>query len=226
MEGFMKILGFVKTSTVDYPAKVVASIFLGGCNLDCEYCQNRDLINPAGIEPVISEEELIIYLKKRKGIIDGLCISGGEPTLHRAKLSEFMKKIKEELGNDFLIKLDTNGTNPEFLRENKSYIDYVAMDYKTFEYEKKLGVSKTKILESINVLKENYPDYEIRITLYPPYVKLIDIAFMVEELRGIKKLYLQNYREVEGASAEKYTEQNLIDIAKEFRDAKIECEIR
>lgn len=222
----MKILGFVKTSTVDYPAKVVASIFLGGCNLDCEYCQNRDLINPGNIEPIISEDELLIYLKKRKGIIDGLCISGGEPTLHGIRLSSFMKRIKEELGTDFLIKLDTNGTNPEFLRENKAYIDYVAMDYKTFEYEKNLGIPKAKILESINVLKESYPDYEIRITMYPPYVKLIDIVFMVEELRGIKKLYLQNYRVVDGASTETYTEINMADIAKEFRGAKIECEIR
>lgn len=223
---FVKILGFVKTSTVDYPGKIVASIFLGGCNINCEYCQNRELINPKGISPVIDEEELIIYLKKRKGIIDGICISGGEPTIHREKLAEFMKRIKDEVGKDFLIKLDSNGTNPEFLIKYRELIDYVAIDYKSFEYNKDLGNAKSELLKSLDVLKENYSFYEVRITMYPPYIKLDDIPLIIKDLIGIKKLYLQNYRVVEGASEEVYKDSELVEIARMFRDAGIECEVR
>ena len=125
----MQIHGFNKTTLLDYPAHIAACIFTGACNFRCPFCQNAALVlNPAG-EPVVDEEEVLSYLAKRKGILEGLCITGGEPTLNK-DIPEFIKKVKD-LG--FLVKLDTNGSNPDLLRElaSKDLLDYVAMDIKS-----------------------------------------------------------------------------------------------
>lgn len=222
----MKILSFIKTSTLDYPQKIVAAVFLGGCNFDCEYCHNRELINPVGIDEVISVEELVKFLKKRKGILDGVCFSGGEASIHGDALIEVFRMIKEQVGNEFLIKLDTNGSNPEFLLKAKKYIDYAAIDYKTYNYEKNLNIDKNTVLESIEILKENYDDYEVRITMYPPYISLEDIPMIIEELQDVKKVYIQGYEPVEGASEEVYSREELYRVGKAFVEAGTECEVR
>lgn len=108
----MNIHGFITLTLLDYPEHLAASIFLGGCNLRCPFCQNGNLVLSPENEPSISEEEVLAFLKKRSGILEGVCISGGEPTLYR-ELPDFISKIKA-LG--YLVKLDTNGTNPEMLR--------------------------------------------------------------------------------------------------------------
>ena len=108
----MNIHGFITLTLLDYPEHLAASVFLGSCNLRCPFCQNGNLVLSPENEPSISEEEVLAFLKKRSGILEGVCISGGEPTLYR-ELPDFISKIKA-LG--YLVKLDTNGTNPEMLR--------------------------------------------------------------------------------------------------------------
>ena len=140
----MKIGGFLKQSFVDFPATISAVIFTSGCNINCWYCHNRELIDGTKEEDV-SLEYIYDFLEKRKGFLDGVVISGGEPTLQR-DLKHFIYKVKE-LG--FKIKLDTNGTNPNILKEllNEKIIDYVAMDIKN-NLKKHLN-SRAKIRSSI-----------------------------------------------------------------------------
>jgi len=200
----LKILGLVKTSTVDYPNKLVSTIFLGACNFDCEYCHNRALIKPEVNAPSIREEELIGFLKSRKNIIEGLCITGGEPTIWGDKLIKLVRKIKESLGSEFLIKLDTNGSNSEFLRNYAMEFDYIAMDFKTIDYKKYLNFSDEIIGESLDTLKTLNIPYETRITMYPPYINESDFESMSKILQGINKVFLQEYKPVEFGSQEVY----------------------
>lgn len=222
----MKILGLVKTSTVDYPGKLVSTIFLGGCNFDCEYCHNRALIKPEASATSISEEELLAFLQSRKSIIEGLCITGGEATIWGEKLINLVRKIKIELGKNFLIKLDTNGSNPKFLKSYAKEFDYIAMDFKTIDYKKHLNFSDEIIKESLDILKTSKVPYEIRITMYPPYINQSDFEAMAKVLKGINKVILQKYKPVELGSQKTYS----ILVLEEFKEilikTKINTEIR
>ncbi|PIU62016.1 anaerobic ribonucleoside-triphosphate reductase activating protein, partial [archaeon CG07_land_8_20_14_0_80_38_8] len=121
------IKGMVESSFIDYPGKIALVVFTAGCNFHCHYCHNPELVNPT--PPFISEEKILLKLEKKREWLDAVVISGGEPTLH-PDLPEFIKKIKDETG--LLVKLDTNGSNPEMLKKliNEKLIDYVAMDVK------------------------------------------------------------------------------------------------
>ena len=222
----MKILGLAKTSTVDYPGKLVSTIFLGGCNFDCEYCHNRALIKPEASAISISEEELLAFLQSRKSIIEGLCITGGEATIWGEKLISLVRKIKIELGKNFLIKLDTNGSNPKFLKSYAKEFDYIAMDFKTIDYKKNLNFSDEIIKESLDILKTSKVPYEIRITMYPPYINQSDFEAMAKVLKGINKVILQKYKPVELGSQKTYS----ILVLEEFKEilikTKINTEIR
>ena len=123
----MIISGLLKTTLLDYPQHVAATIFLGGCNFRCPFCHNSDLLE--GTDGLFSKEEVLTFLKKRAGILEGVCITGGEPTLHR-DLEPFIREIRS-LG--LLVKLDTNGYRPDVLKDlcNKNLLDYVAMDIKS-----------------------------------------------------------------------------------------------
>mgnify|MGYP003454853442 FL=1 len=222
----MKILGLAKTSTVDYPGKLVSTIFLGGCNFDCEYCHNRALIKPEASAISISEEELLAFLQSRKSIIEGLCITGGEATIWGEKLINLVRKIKIELGKNFLIKLDTNGSNPKFLKSYAKEFDYIAMDFKTIDYKKHVNFSDEIIKESLDILKTSKVPYEIRITMYPPYINQSDFEAMAKVLKGINKVILQKYKPVELGSQKTYS----ILVLEEFKEilikTKINTEIR
>lgn len=222
----MKILGLAKTSTVDYPGKLISTIFLGGCNFDCEYCHNRALIKPEASATSISEEELLAFLQSRKSIIEGLCITGGEATIWGEKLINLVRKIKIELGKNFLIKLDTNGSNPKFLKSYAKEFDYIAMDFKTIDYKKHLNFSDEIIKESLDILKTSKVPYEIRITMYPPYINQSDFEAMAKVLKGINKVILQKYKPVELGSQKTYS----ILVLEEFKEilikTKINTEIR
>ena len=222
----MKILGLAKTSTVDYPGKLVSTIFLGGCNFDCVYCHNRALIKPEARATSISEEELLAFLQSRKSIIEGLCITGGEATIWGEKLISLVRKIKIELGKNFLIKLDTNGSNPKFLKSYAKEFDYIAMDFKTIDYKKHLNFSDEIIKESLDILKTSKVPYEIRITMYPPYINQSDFEAMAKVLKGINKVILQKYKPVELGSQKTYS----ILVLEEFKEilikTKINTEIR
>ena len=160
----MKINGIVKTTFIDYPGKIACTIFTFGCNFKCGFCHNPELvINKTNKE--YSKEEILKFLKKRQGQLEGICITGGEPLLNID--INFLKKIKE-LG--YFIKLDTNGSFPEKLKEliEKKLIDYVAMDVKTNKtnYNKltNSNINLKKIEESIKIISI-FPNYEFRTTI-------------------------------------------------------------
>lgn len=202
----MNIHGFITLTLLDYPEHLAASIFLGGCNLRCPFCQNGNLVLSPENEPSISEEEVLAFLKKRSGILEGVCISGGEPTLYR-ELPDFISKIKA-LG--YLVKLDTNGTNPEMLRflyENH-LLDYIAMDIKTQpeQYAKVSGLQPDaagtqKLLQNINLSKEYIMscgiDYEFRTTVVRELHDEENFREIGAWLSGYSRYYLQPYRESE-----------------------------
>lgn len=189
----MKIAGFQKLTLLDYPSKVACIIFTQGCNLRCPYCHNSGLI-PLDSDDLIDEEEIFSYLNKRKGVIDGLVISGGEPTLQQ-DLTIFMKRVKS-LG--FLVKLDTNGCNPDLLKYiiDEGLADYIAMDIKYIlsSYKTVAGVNplESKLLRSIELLKNSSIDHEFRTTL----IKNIHTMDVIEKICSYvdgNNMYLQKF---------------------------------
>ncbi|MFH1849463.1 MAG: anaerobic ribonucleoside-triphosphate reductase activating protein [archaeon] len=187
--------GLHKTSLVDYPEKIAATLFVGGCNLRCPFCHNRDLVL-GGELPDISEAEVLLHLGKRKRWLDGVCVSGGEPTLHK-DLPVFLDKVKK-LG--FLIKLDTNGTNPGLLLQivEGNLADYVAMDIKASlqNYDRTCGVSvdKKAIQESIDIIRKGSADYEFRTTAVPGFFDGKEARAIGRWLKGSKRYALQQFR--------------------------------
>lgn len=182
--------GIQKTSTLDFPSVLSCVLFTRGCDLDCFYCHNRSLIEGVGL--VVDEKEIFDFLEKRKNLLDGVVVSGGEPTLQK-DLPIFLQKVRE-MG--FKTKLDTNGQNPEIVKElwQKKLLDYVAIDVKALpsDYKKICGVDgfeKTrKTIENLNDIGANY---EVRTTLYP--------SMTLEELKEllasfpVQKLWRLNY---------------------------------
>ena len=189
----MNFSGFIKNSFVDYPNYISAVVFTFGCNFNCWYCHNRRIIEDKSSEN-ISEEEVLNFISKRKGFIDGLVISGGEPTLN-PELENFIRKVKA-LG--FKVKLDTNGTNPNIVEKllKDNLLDFVAMDVKTSKenYSKLVGreVDFDKISKSINLLKNSSVDYEFR-TTFAPDVSLSDIEGIGKLICGAKAYAIQKY---------------------------------
>ncbi len=189
----MNFSGFIKNSFVDYPNYISAVVFTFGCNFNCWYCHNRRIIEDKSSEN-ISEEEVLNFLSKRKGFIDGLVISGGEPTLN-PELENFIRKVKA-LG--FKVKLDTNGTNPNIVEKllKDNLLDFVAMDVKTSKenYSKLVGreVDFDKISKSINLLKNSSVDYEFR-TTFAPDVSLSDVEGIGKLICGAKAYAIQKY---------------------------------
>ncbi|MCR5144406.1 MAG: anaerobic ribonucleoside-triphosphate reductase activating protein [Lachnospiraceae bacterium] len=197
----MKISGMQKTTLVDYPGHMATILFTAGCNFCCPYCQNKDLVINAATTGSYSKEEIFSHLNKRRGIIEGVVISGGEPTLH-PDLPDFIAEIKN-LG--YLVKLDTNGSNPLMLKslvENK-LIDYVAMDIKNQPQKYGLTIGKDDfdikpILESVDYLLSDKIDYEFRTTVPVELFTENDIDSIGKWINGAKKYYLQPYQESEG----------------------------
>ena len=193
----MTIAGMQKLSLLDYPNKLSCIIFTHGCNFRCPFCQNSTLIDSNDIEDSISEEEVFEYLKKRKGVLEGVVISGGEPTMQK-DIKKFIKKIKD-MG--FLVKLDTNGFNSKILKEliDKKLIDYVAMDIKNeiCKYSVTCGLNQMKvdnILESINILENSKIDYEFRTTIMKEYHDIKSIESILKLIGNKPKYFLQNFR--------------------------------
>ncbi len=164
----MVIHGLQKMTVLDFPGKIACTVFTAGCNLRCPFCHNARLVTHTEAEDRISEEEVLTYIYKRKGMLDGVCITGGEPLL-QADIREFLEKIKAA---GLLIKLDTNGCYPEKLSEliDAKLVDYVAMDIKNSpeEYANTVGVENfdtEAISRSIEILKAGKVDYEFRTTV-------------------------------------------------------------
>ena len=191
----MQIHGFNKTTLLDYPGLVAATIFTGACNFRCPYCHNAELVlNPAS-QPIIPEEEILAHLKKRQGITQGVCITGGEPTLQK-DLKDFIKKLKEL---DLKVKLDSNGYKPEVLKDlvHDNLLDYIAMDVKAplDEYEIIAGVKldTSKLKESIDFLIEGDLPFEFRTTVIKDFHTRESFEKISELIKGADRYYLQGY---------------------------------
>jgi len=195
----MKIYGLEKLSMVDFDGHLCATIFTSGCNFRCPYCHNSDLVLGTNLVE-ISESDIFEYLKKRKGIIDSVCVSGGEPTLH-SDLPIFIKRLKD-LG--LIVKLDTNGTNFLMLKKlvEEKLIDYVAMDIKSDEngYLNSFRCSKDaleNVKKSIEYLKSGVINYEFRTTITKELFTKDIAKNMAKWLAGARVLYLQCFKDNE-----------------------------
>lgn len=194
----MNIYDINKLSLLDFPGRVSAIIFLSGCNMNCGYCYNSDLKIKSDAR--LSEEEVLDFLKSRVGKIDGVVITGGEPTINN-ELPSFIKKIKD-LG--LLVKLDTNGTNPkmiEYLIDN-SLVDYIAMDIKTNPLKYSV-VTNTKnniedILDSVDIIKNSNIEHEFRTTVYN--IHTLDDLINIAKLVSPSKYFLQDFKKNEKVS--------------------------
>ena len=195
----MKICGLNKTTLLDYPGCVAATIFLGGCNFRCPFCHNGDLVLQSGKMPSYDEDEVFRFLQKRKNVLEGVCITGGEPTLHR-ELPFFVRKIKE-LG--YMVKLDTNGSNPDMVRTliEEKLVDYIAMDIKApvCDYDKVSGASVDidAIKMTVELLKEGKIPYEFRTTIVKELHSKASVLEIGRWISGAENYYLQSYQETE-----------------------------
>lgn len=196
----MEIHGFQKTTLLDYPGHVAATVFVGGCDFRCPFCHNGPLVLEPTSQPGIPEEEVFSYLQKRKGILEGICVTGGEPTLQQ-DLAVFIRRVKE-LG--FLVKLDTNGGRPQVLEQllQEGLLDYVAMDIKASpdNYAAAAGLEELdfdKIRQSIRLLMESNILYEFRTTVVRGIHTLEEFEEIGRLLKGCRAYYLQGFRESE-----------------------------
>ncbi|HOO28091.1 MAG TPA: anaerobic ribonucleoside-triphosphate reductase activating protein [Lachnospiraceae bacterium] len=196
----MQIHGLQKTTLLDYPGLVAATIFSGGCNLRCPFCHNMNLVKHPESEPLLSEEEIFSFLNSRKNLLDGICITGGEPTLQK-DLIPFIYKIKE-LG--YRVKLDTNGTFPNVLKTliQNQLIDYVAMDIKSSPdtYAAVCGLKTIDlhpIQESISLLINGTLPYEFRTTVIAQYHNEAIFHEIGNMIRGAENYYLQSFQDSE-----------------------------
>ena len=192
----MNFNGFQKLTLLDYPGHVACTLFTAGCNFRCPFCHNASLVTHIGDSEHYSEEFVLDYLSKRKGIIDGVCITGGEPLLHDG-LKDFIKKVKDM---DYLVKLDTNGYLPDSLISlvDNGLVDYVAMDIKNSKekYVLSAGIDSldiTQIEKSVSFLLENHVEYEFRTTVVNELHTLQDIESAAEWISGAQKYFLQSF---------------------------------
>jgi len=216
--------GFDKLTLLNYPDKVACTIFTKGCNFKCPFCHNSSLISLDKEND--KYKEVISYLNKRKGILDGVCITGGEPLIHKST-KELIKEIKS-MG--FLVKLDTNGSNPVMLKEliDENLIDYVAMDIKnTFDkYEMTIGCKTNidNIKKSIDIIESSNIDYEFRTTIVKELHTFDDIKGIVNMLDKKSKYYIQNFRNSDGVLNKKlngFTKEELENLQKEIKNKNV-----
>jgi len=238
----MDIRALLKTTLLDFPGYVACTVFTGGCNLRCAYCHNRAFLDSPAGQTHILEDEIFSFLLRRQGLLQGVCVSGGEPTLNGDLLS-FVRKIKD-MG--FLVKLDTNGTNPTVLKElaKAELVDYVAMDAKlpfedygklfynfkeaphslSLHYEEFLNQNLSeKVRESAKFLLDsggsNAFDYEMRVTLAKGLHTIQNFERICSQVAGAKAFYLQSYQRVAGCEYQPFSVADMnhfLGIAKEY----------
>jgi len=193
----MQIAGLQKTTLIDYPGKVAATIFTRGCSFACPFCHNPELVLANHFNPLLDEEEVLDFLKKRIGKLEAVCITGGEPTLQN-DLIDFIKKIK---GLGYLVKLDTNGSNNEKLGTliDQKLIDYIAMDVKgpleKYDILTNSKVDTEEIRESIKLIINSGIDYEFRTTFVKPLHSEEDFEKIGKLIVNAKKYFIQNFKD-------------------------------
>ncbi len=192
----MKFHGFQKMTVLDYPGHIACTAFTGGCNLRCPFCHNAPLVTELESSATIDEEEILAFLKKRQGLLDGIAITGGEPLL-QPEIPAFIQKVK---GLGFLVKLDTNGCYPEVLKQlvEDKLVDYVAVDIKNSisKYPETVGVPNfdiAPVLETVAYLKTNPVAYEFRTTIVKEFHTQEDIRSITDWIVGTERYFLQNF---------------------------------
>ena len=193
------IAGLQKLTLLDFPGKVACTLFTRGCNFKCPFCHNASLVVRADEQKPYSNDEILAFLKKRAGVLDGVAITGGEPTLMPG-LYDFIKEIKD-LG--YAVKLDTNGTRPDVIKKlvADKLVDYVAMDIKNHpaKYAYTVGLADsydlTPIIESKNYLMEGNVDFEFRTTVAKPFHTDEDFYLIGEWIKGNEKYFLQQFKD-------------------------------
>ncbi len=228
------IRGIFNTSLIDYPGKIVSTIFFNRCNFRCPFCHNPELVLDKDKNDPIDPDTIIEYLEKRKKWLDGVCLTGGEPTLHKG-LEKFIKNIKDR---GFLVKLDTNGTNPGILETltKKGLVDYIAMDikahYDDYDNVAKVKVNKENIKKSVEIIRNSPIDYEFRTTVVPPYFKKDDLTKICKWLKGSRRYVLQQFRNNTAmlnmtlANTQAYTPKKLEEFKETASKYFKTCEIR
>ncbi len=229
----MKIGGLQKLTLIDYPQKPACTVFLSGCNFRCPWCYSSTLVLPEKIKesPEIRKEYFFDFLSQRKNVLEGVCICGGEPTIH-AELFDFVKEIVD-LG--YLVKLDTNGTNPKAIKNllENNLLDYVAMDIKAplTSYKKATGVdvSEAVLKESISLIKE-MENYEFRTTVLPDIHQKKDLIAMAKSIKGAKNYFLQRFKNDSTIDAsfqtKTFDEDVLFKVFEEIKPLFENCKIR
>ena len=229
----MKIGGFQKFSLIDYPGKLTSTVFTQGCNFRCPYCHNPELVNPRLFREPISVEEIVTFLKKRRGKIDAVTISGGEPTLQQ-DLPVFARRLKD-MG--YLIKLDTNGSNPFIIESllGERLVDFIAMDIKTtiprYSDVVNCPVNTRNIRKSIHIVMQSEVEYEFRTTLARPYLSPDDVLrigdtiktarrYALQQCIPIKTLY-RGHMKLSSLSAD-----DVADLEKKLKETVVECIVR
>ena len=213
--------GFQKLTLLDFPGRVACTLFTKGCNFRCPFCHNALLVTDID-EVSYTDTEILDYLKKRTGVLDGVCITGGEPLMQR-ELEDFIKKVKE-LG--YAVKLDTNGSYPDKLKNlvEKGLIDYVAMDIKNTagKYPLTAGVPGADVEESIDFLLSGKVPYEFRTTVVAEHHNIQDIEQIAKRISGAEKYFLQKFVDSGHLIGENLHEadintmKNMLEVAKKY----------
>lgn len=220
----MKISGFDKLTLLNYPDKVACTIFTSGCNLRCPFCHNSGLVTNNYNE--ISFDSIYEYLKKRIGILDGVCITGGEPLIH-ADIKDYIKKIKD-LG--YLVKIDTNGCNPKLLKEliDLKLVDYIAMDikniYSKYDITSGVKVNIDNIKKSISIIENSGIDYEFRTTIVKEFHSTQDIKEILSYISSNSSYYIQNFKnsnDVFNRNLSSFSENELVEMKNEINNKNI-----
>lgn len=233
----MLISGVQPFTMLDYPGKTATIVFTAGCNFRCGYCHNPEFVLPELLAKLkgdfITEEAFFNFLEERVGLLEGVVVSGGEPTIH-AGIIDFIAKIKQ-LG--FFVKLDTNGNKPEVVREllRKEVVDYIALDYKTSakNYSALAGALAfgEKVQETLALIKQSGIDYELRITLVKELHTPETLAEMAREMTGAKRVFLQQFRSattlnLQFADYKAFSTDEMLAIAEQFRRTVKEVAVR
>ena len=192
----MRVCGLQKLAMVDFPGKIAATVFTGGCNLRCPWCHNALLVTRLGESPALDETEVLSFLKSRKGLLDGVVLSGGEPLL-QSGAADFLQKVRD-LG--YAVKVDTNGCYPQALAEilDRRLADYVAMDLKNSreKYAATCGLAALDLApidESLRLLRHSGVDFELRTTLVKELHAPADMAAIGKWVGEVPHYYLQNF---------------------------------
>lgn len=217
----MKIYGFQKTTLLDYPGKVACTVFLGGCNFRCPFCHNSALVFSSSFPEAVDEDEFFNYIKKRRGILDGVCVTGGEPLIS-AETLDFLRRIKDA---GLSVKLDTNGSFPDRLETavNEKLVDYVAMDIKNSRknYGKAVGIENyntASVERSVSFLLKKQIPFEFRTTAVKGIHETLDFIDIAAWIQGAAKYYLQSFVRSDGildgnAPLSSFTRQEMEEFA-------------